>query len=159
MKLTLEMTAPDGTAPHLLRKVAEQIAAGYTERGILDVNGNTVGAWSLVTTDPFSVTNVPVLFNMTLANGSATERFCIEAAATLRDVFHVPCLDEVLNITDEDELSDLIDTLNDRIGEAGGYVHWTAGDVIVYDLRNLEEEEREAFFESIDIPPSLRPIV
>jgi hypothetical protein len=32
----------------VLRKIAEQVETGYNGKKVIDVNGNTVGAWSVI---------------------------------------------------------------------------------------------------------------
>ena len=53
----------------------------------------------------------------------------------------------------DDELEqrgEIIDEWTNALDSAGYYAHWDAGDVVVFDLRPLSDEDREAFFDSIE---------
>ncbi len=39
-----------------------------------------------------------------------------------------------------------MDEWNDKLSEAGYCALWNAGDVVVYDLRELSDEAKEAFY-------------
>ena len=94
----------------------------------------------------------PVLFNMDLANGSTTARFCYEAA----DVLGLPVNVEDQEILDAYEAGDaeggefaheIVEDWSNLLQEAGYDVRWDAGDVVVLDLRNLSDEERDRYYE------------
>jgi hypothetical protein len=86
----------------------------------------------------------PVCFNMDLANAPTSERFCYEAA----DVLGVQSPDE--GVFDDPEFVDEeVQYWTDRLHDAGYYVWWSCGDVVVWDLRTLSEEDREAFYEQM----------
>jgi hypothetical protein len=95
-----------------------------------------------------------VVFNMDLANGSTSERFCREAADVL-EVNDMPvdydpetCFSEV-DEYDAEALDEIVDYWTDRLYQAGYWVRWDAGDVVVWDLRTLTDDEREVFFEEM----------
>jgi hypothetical protein len=91
----------------------------------------------------FDVDKVPVLFNMDLANAPTSERFCREAAACLNAEF-----DE--DGWSEEFASEIVDEWSDKLASAGYCALWNAGDVVVFDLRALNEDEREAFYKATE---------
>jgi len=96
------------------------------------------------TNDTTNSIEPPVVFNMDLANGPTSVRFCYEAADVLgvdpygRDL-HVP-------LEDDEFTNEIVDEWGDALERAGYYVRWDAGDVVVWDLRTLTNDEREAFY-------------
>jgi hypothetical protein len=87
-----------------------------------------------------------VVFNMDLANGPTGERFCREAC----DVMGLLVDDSYFTDDDEESfLGEYIDWLDDQLSMRGYHAHWDAGDVVVYDLRPLSDDERDAFFEQL----------
>jgi hypothetical protein len=93
-----------------------------------------------------------VVFNMDLANGKTSARFCYEAAQVLG--LEITGDDPQMVEDDPEDWSDLLSSIVDEwteaLNEAGYYVWWNAGDVVVYDLRPLTDEEREAFNEEME---------
>ena len=97
----------------------------------------------------FDVETVPVAFNMDLANAPTGERFCYAAADVL-------CGD----VTTEDAAiladacgefrDEVIQEWTDALDANGYYVIWSCGDVVVYDLRELSDDEREAFYDATE---------
>jgi hypothetical protein len=87
----------------------------------------------------------PVAFNMDLANAPTGARFCREAA----DVLNVPSYEDEHILrpeeADPEELDEMVQMWSDRLFEAGYYVWWNAGDVVVWDLRDLSDADRDAF--------------
>lgn len=96
--------------------------------------------------------SVPVVFNMTLANGDTSARFCEMAAAVLEielDDIDRAYLDRRMGAYDGGNVSEIVQKWTDRLDDAGYSVHWTCGDVVVYDLRGLSDEEAEEFWEIV----------
>lgn len=90
------------------------------------------------------MTEPKVVFNMDLANAPTGERFCHEAAAVLG------IEDDVTeNLNNEEELSELVDEWTSQLESNGYYVWWNAGDVVVWDLRPLTDDERDEFIEEM----------
>jgi hypothetical protein len=92
-----------------------------------------------------------VCFNMDLANGRTGARFCYKAAAVLgvdADQFFREQygLNELTDDRDAEDLDDIVQEWTDKLDAAGYYVKWDAGDVIVWDLRALSDDEREQFY-------------
>jgi hypothetical protein len=93
--------------------------------------------------------NTPVAFNMDLANGPTYERFCYAAFAVLQDDGVVGVLDPdgPEFQADKDEwLGELVDSYEDALTDNGYCAIWNAGDVVVYDLRGLTDDQREQFY-------------
>lgn len=96
-----------------------------------------------------------VVFNMDLANGPTSARFCYAAAAVLEqlpDVFGSLSTEseEFQSALDDPEaLGELVDSYTSALEDAGYCVRWDAGDVVVWDLRPLTDEQREAFYEEM----------
>ena len=92
----------------------------------------------------------PVVIMMQLANGPTGERYCREVAEGILNgvVDDTYFYDDEGNPSDE-FVSDYIDWLDNQLHMLGYYVWWDAGDVVVYDLRGLSEEDREAFYEQM----------
>ena len=97
----------------------------------------------------------PVCFSMDLANAPTLVRFCYEAAAVL----DLEINDEDRAILDAYEAGDLEtgefagevgEDLESALFSAGYYVRWDAGDVVVWDLRTLSDEDRDAFYEQME---------
>lgn len=90
--------------------------------------------------------SVPVAFNMDLANGSTSKRFCRQVASMF---------DEETDVDDptftEEFVSEEIDVWTNRLFREGYYVRWDAGDVVVWDLRELSEDDRETFYNEMDV--------
>jgi hypothetical protein len=102
-----------------------------------------------------------VTFNMNLVNGRLPIRFCYEAASILSDVLHrtirVAAPDQV--ILNAYEMGDyengecayeVIQHWTERLDNAGYYVWWNAGDVVVYDLRPLSNDDCEQFYSEME---------
>lgn len=87
----------------------------------------------------FDVDKVPVLFNMDLANGPTSERFCREAAACLNMEFEEAEWSEEFS-------GEIVEEWTQKLADAGYCALWQAGDVVVYDLRELSEDDRESFY-------------
>lgn len=84
------------------------------------------------------IDNVPVAFNMDLANAPTGVRFCIQAATMLDEVDTLPP-----DLSDYmEDLGEVIYHWEDRLADAGYCAIWNAGDVVVYDLRALSDDER-----------------
>lgn len=89
-----------------------------------------------------------VTFNMDLANGPTSQRFCYEAASVLG-----------LNVSEDDETElanhdaefadEVVEEWTGRLESAGYAVRWDAGDVVVWDLRDFSDEDRDAFYEEM----------
>jgi hypothetical protein len=89
-----------------------------------------------------SISDAPIAFNMDLANGPTSERYCFAAAELLGS-------DEQVN-DDPEFLDEEVRHWDDQLSDAGYFVHWDAGDVVVWDLRELSDEDRDAFMEFFD---------
>ena len=89
-----------------------------------------------------------VVFNMDLANAPTSERFCYEAAAVLDQNVSE---DDAAILSDRfgEFVGEVVDEWTSRLEDAGYCVLWNAGDVVVFDLRPLTDDERDAFYESI----------
>jgi hypothetical protein len=89
----------------------------------------------------------PIEFNMDLANARTSARFCYYVAA-MDDVSMAPQLRAELDATDDDDefVDELVDEATDALFDAGFYVRWDAGDVVVWDLRQMSDDERAAFY-------------
>ena len=97
---------------------------------------------------PFAPESVPILFNMDLANGPTSERFCREAAAVLgKEISDDDKAD--LDSPTPEYVSEMVQEWTDALDEAGFYVRWDAGDVVVWDLRGLSDDDREAFYDAM----------
>jgi hypothetical protein len=93
-------------------------------------------------TNTFNMDSVPVLFNMDLANARTGARFCVAAAHVLDSVDTLPP-----ELGDDMEfLDEIVTEWTDKLDSAGYCVFWDAGDVVVYDLRGLTDDEREEFY-------------
>jgi hypothetical protein len=93
------------------------------------------------------MTEPEVVFNMDLANGRTGARFCYEAADVLElDVSEEDATD-LRNETDSEYVSEIVDEWTARLETAGYYVVWNAGDVVVWDLRPLSDDEKDEFIE------------
>jgi hypothetical protein len=86
-----------------------------------------------------------VVFNMDLANGPTSERFCREAASVLD--YEWKDSDEERTQEGPDEAADY---WTQELSDAGYYVWWSAGDVVVYNLNNLSDEDRETFLSEME---------
>jgi hypothetical protein len=87
-----------------------------------------------------------VVFNMDLANGRTSLRFCREASAVLdRPSSELDDMDE-----DYEFLDEVVNEWTSALESAGYAVRWDAGDVVVWDLRPLTDEQREEFYETLD---------
>lgn len=85
----------------------------------------------------------PVCFSMDLANGDTSERFCYEAMYVLETTMSN---EDARELASHGEFAyEVVQEWTDRLASAGYYVWWNAGDVVVWDLRELSEDEREAF--------------
>lgn len=101
-----------------------------------------------LTTEPdggFDVETVPVAFNMDLANGSTSKRFCRQVASMFGEETDVDDPTFAEEFVDEE-----VQDWTDRLGKEGYYAHWSCGDVVVFDLRNLSDDDRESFFEETE---------
>jgi hypothetical protein len=91
----------------------------------------------------------PIEFNMDLANAPTSARFCHYVAA-MDEVSMAPELRAELEIAEDDDdiesVHGLLHEAEDVLFAAGFYVRWDAGDVVVWDLRQLSDDEREAFY-------------
>ena len=87
-----------------------------------------------------------VVFNMDLANGPTSVRYCIMAADILdaRDTLP-PDLSENM-----EWLNEIVEEWDDKLFAAGYYVWRSCGDVVVYDLRPLTDDEREEFYKEME---------
>ena len=93
-----------------------------------------------------------VTFNMDLANGRTSLRFCYEASAVLADDGHIyaDATAQLEGMTDDDEwMWETVEEWSNRLFDAGYYVMWDAGDVVVFDLRPFTDDERESFFDAM----------
>lgn len=88
-----------------------------------------------------------VVFNMDLANGPTTERFCWAAADVLG--FDLSQAAAPAMPTGDEWDSEIADEWTSRLEDAGYGVWWDAGDVAVWDLRPLSDEERERFWDEL----------
>lgn len=94
---------------------------------------------------------VPVAFNMDLANGRTSLRFCYEAAALLELSPKGDVMIELDTLDDDSEfLGDVVEEFNGRLANEGFAAFWNAGDVVVFDLRELSDEERDEFYEATE---------
>lgn len=93
----------------------------------------------------------PILFNMDLANARTSARFCHEVAS-MDDVSMTDDLRaELENANDDDEfVGEMVDDATSALFEAGYYVTWDAGDVVVFDLRDLSDDDRETFYSEME---------
>jgi hypothetical protein len=86
---------------------------------------------------------------MDLANGPTSERFCREAAAVL-GIDADDDISDAFDPTSMDELEDeIVQEYDEKLFTAGYYVAWDAGDVVVWDLRGLSADDREAFYDAM----------
>lgn len=138
----------------MLKQTADKVRTGAADGTIRDYNGNTVGSFAIVSEpEDFDPSTVPVLFNMTLANGSTSARFCYEAASVLgleidEDDAAYLAYDHGDDIDRSEAKDEIVQEWTDKLDAAGYSVNWDAGDVRVYDLRNLSDDEREAFYDA-----------
>jgi len=93
------------------------------------------------------MTEPEVVFNIDLANGPTSERFCYEAADVLDLDVSDKDAEDLRN--DEEYTSEIVDEWTDRLESAGYAVRWDAGDVVVWDLRPLSDDERDAFYDEM----------
>lgn len=90
----------------------------------------------------------PVVFSMDLANGPTSERFCYEAMYVLEttmsndDASDLACRTEYVD--------EIVQAWTDRLECAGYYVSWNAGDVVVFDLNGLTDDDREQFYSEME---------
>jgi len=91
-----------------------------------------------------------VVFNMYLANGSTSARFCYEAASVLGLDIQPDDITELELGEDSEYISEIVDEWTTKLSDAGYYVWWDAGDVVVYDLRPLSDDEREQFYSEME---------
>jgi hypothetical protein len=89
-----------------------------------------------------------VVFNMDLANGLVSERFCYEAMYVLGTTMSNEDADHLSNRTEFE--SEVVDDWTGQLENAGYYVWWNAGDVVVFDLRPLTDDEREEFYKEME---------
>lgn len=93
------------------------------------------------------IDNVPVAFNMDLANAPTSQRFCREACDLMGLL-----VDDSWFINEDDDTdenyadSEYVDWIGDQLAMRGYCALWNAGDVVVFDLRNLSDDDRESFF-------------
>lgn len=87
----------------------------------------------------------PIAFNMDLANAPTGKRFCRAVASMFGEETDVD--DPTFA---EEFVGEEIDVWNNRLSSAGYYAWWNCGDVVVYDLRELSDDERDAFFDSME---------
>jgi hypothetical protein len=91
----------------------------------------------------------PVAFNLDLANGKTNDRFCYAAALVLDETIDQD-VEDALGFGSDDEFADEVaDEWEAKLFAAGYYVRWDAGDVVVWDLRGLSDEDRERFYEQM----------
>ncbi len=87
---------------------------------------------------------IPITIKMDLANGPTGERFCYAAAEVLGTGVSE---DDARYLSGGGEFaSEVVQEWTDRLDSSGYAVFWDAGDVIVYDLRGLSDDEREEFY-------------
>lgn len=90
-----------------------------------------------------------VAFNMDLANGHTSARFCYEAAAILG--LEIDQDDaEILEDPYGEFVSEVVDAWTSALESAGYAVNWDAGDVVVWDLRPLTDAQQETFYASTE---------
>ena len=94
-------------------------------------------------TNTFNMDSVPVLFNMDLANGPTSARFCAAAAAVLGEELTGQ---DSADLDAGEWVHEIVAEWTDRLSDAGYCVFWDAGDVVVYDLRGLSDDQRDAFY-------------
>jgi hypothetical protein len=96
------------------------------------------------------MTEPTVIFNMDLANGHTSARFCYEAASVLGEELS---LSDQTNLVDPwgEYVGEIVDEWTQKLEETGYmYVWWNAGDVVVYDLRGMSEEDVEDFYKEME---------
>lgn len=99
----------------------------------------------------FDIETVPVAFNMDLANAPTSQRFCREACDLMGLL-----VDDSWFINEDDDTdenyadSEYVDWIGDQLAMRGYCALWNAGDVVVFDLRNLSDDDRESFFEETE---------
>jgi len=94
------------------------------------------------------MTEAPVVFSMDLANAPTSERFCYEAAAVLGQTIGA---DDAAILSDRfgEFVDEVVTEWTDALESAGYAVRWDAGDVVVWDLREFSDDDREAFFDEM----------
>jgi hypothetical protein len=111
--------------------------------------------------ETFDIDSMPVLFNMDLANGPTSLRYCQEAFDVLRSIDKLPDLNErkeyeVASFTygeecDPELVSDAVAYWDDQLSAAGFYSIWNASDdVVVFDLRALPDDQRGEFYRAAE---------
>jgi hypothetical protein len=89
-----------------------------------------------------------VVFSMDLANGPTTERFCYEAMQVLGTTMSNNDARELAN--DGEFADEVCQEWTERLEDAGFFVWWNAGDVVVYDMRPLSDMEQEQFLAEME---------
>jgi hypothetical protein len=94
-----------------------------------------------------------VVFNMDLANAPTTARFCFAAADVLGQKID-PADRAILEAYESQDFSysesadEICKEWDSRLWDAGYVIEWNAGDVVVWDLRPLSPDDRDAFLDA-----------
>ena len=146
----------DSTVPEVLEQVTARAYDLYAPSATVGVPRIVPAAWHSIkpTRKGGNVDTIEpkVTFNMDLANGRTSLRFCYEASAVLADDGHIyaDATAQLEGMTDDDEwMWETVEEWSNRLFDAGYYVMWDAGDVVVFDLRPFTDDERESFFDTM----------